>query len=291
MSTTERLQRAIALIDQYNTEVEPDDRIDKDQFQKKLKKIGGTTEELLAELKWEDLQVCGLPTLLARKVASIFRSPLTDQADARYVPEKAANRMPPLYLIQSYDPSDPTTPVAKRLREISLGKKFIVFNTDSTVNVEHSLRLLNEIRKGYEARESVDIDGRIGVPVFAVGESTGEFVDENPLYAGRPLRPDGTCDQMNRSWEGVPAVIRQLLHFAVYGAHELQAFDIQRAHDLLDLALQPDAEKKIRTRFRKASAMWDEKNEAGQLPTLKVKIGVRTTSNRSNNPFTINRVY
>lgn len=289
MPTTERLLRALALIDQYNAEVESDDRIDKDQFQKKLKKIGGTTEELLAELKWEDLQVCGLPTLLARKVATIFRSPTVESSDSKHVSEKTANRMPPLYLIQSYDPSDPTTPVAKRLREISFGKKFLVFNLDGTINAEHSLKLLNELRKGYEARDSVDFDNRIGVPVFAVGESTGEFVEENPLYAGRPLRPDGTCDQLNRSWEGVPAIVRQLLHFAVNEAHELNTFDIQRAHDLLDIALQADAEKKIRTRFRKASALWDEKSAAGQLPTLRVKIGKVVT--RSNNPFFKNRVF
>ena len=65
------------------------------------------------------------------------------------------------------------------------------------------------------------------------GDKKKEMVDENPIYAGRPLRPDGTCDQLNRSWEGVPLAIRQIIHIAINDTRELMVSHTA-AHDLLD---------------------------------------------------------
>ena len=53
-----------------------DCKIDINNVIKKIKQHGGTTEDALRELTWEDLQECGLPKLLARSIANnVFRAP------------------------------------------------------------------------------------------------------------------------------------------------------------------------------------------------------------------------
>lgn len=282
MSTEDKLASAIALIEQYNSQVEKEDRINQEEFTRRLKKLGGTTEELLSELRWEDIEKCGVPVLLARKIANnIFRTVSKAPEDPKYVSEKAAQRMPPLFLIQSYNAQDPNNSVAKRLRELGRGYKFIVFKGESNdVNVDVSIRLLGEIMKGYPGRETVDVDGR-PTRVFSVGESRGETVDENPLYPGRALRPDGTCDQINRSWDGVSLIVRQLLYLAVSQTGEIK-LSYDKAHEMRDLAENEDAESRFRTRYPKASTLLDELDDASNTPKLRVKIGGTV---KKNDPF------
>ena len=285
MSITDKLSSALALIDSYNSQVDKSDQIDKDEFTRKLKKIGGTTEDLLAEMKWEDLQQAGLPVLLARKVATIFRT--AKKEDPNFVSEKAAQRMPPVYLLQSYDPQDPNSAVSKRLRDLSGGKRFIVFKADGKANVEVSARMLQEVMKGFPERITVDVDGK-PTKLYAVGQGLGELVDENPLYQGRALRPDGTCDQINRSWDGVSPVVRQLIHVAVYNTKEAVEngmLTLDKAHFLRDMAEGDDAEKRIRSRYPKSSVALDEMAAEGKSPVLKVKIGAAGSRGNRNDPF------
>ena len=57
-----------------------------DDFFKKLTGLGGSTEDTLAEATWEDLESCGLPRILARKVATIFRG--EQQVSGPVVPQR-----------------------------------------------------------------------------------------------------------------------------------------------------------------------------------------------------------
>jgi hypothetical protein len=287
MSTEDKLNSVIALIEQYNSESDPEDVIKVADFNRKLKKMGGTSEELLSELKWEDIQGCGVPVLLARKIASVFRAPSAPSteeipSDPKFVSEKTAQRMPPIYLLQAYNPQDPTGPVAKRLKDLSRGFKFIVFKGDtSDINIDVSLRLLSEIMKGYPGRETIDVDGKPN-RIYGIGDSRGETADENPLYPGRALRPDGTCDQINRSWDGVAHVVKQLLYIAAVKTGEVKV-SYDKAHELRDMAEGEDAESRIRNRYSKASIHLDHLNDIGDAPKLKIKIGMAAAP--KNDPF------
>lgn len=277
MSYSEKIALAQKLIEEHNAALEQsDDKIVFTDFEKKLKKLGGTTEDALKECTWEDLQDAGLGRILARKVAQIFRS--ESKPDPKYVSAKQAAQMHPLYLLQAYSPLDPSSAVAKRLNEMSRGQKFVVFNTGTEVNAEASNRLLEEIMRGFPARDEYELNGRF-VRTFAIGEGVGEFVDENPLYPGRPLRPDGTCDQTNRSWAGVPISIRQLVYLAI----GKKGTNIETAHNTMDLIMGPDAEKKLRTRYSKIAIELDELIASGNAPTLKIKLGANPS--RTNDPF------
>ena len=292
MSYTDKIAQATKLIEEHNTQIEtPEDQVKVDEFTKKLKKLGGTTEAALKECTWEDLENAGLPRILARKVAAQFRTEVKTQlGDGDFISDKKAAKMSPMYLLQSYVIGDTDSPVAKRLAEISKGARFLVVD-GGVLNVNESFKILQEIQKGFGDREVVVLDGRPIRPV-RIGDKKKEMVDENPIYAGRPLRPDGTCDQLNRSWDGVPLAVRQIIYLAVNDTREV-AVTHAVAHDILDKALSVTCggddngktlEKVFRQRYAKASIRLDELTEEGKVPTLKIAIGATATGKR-NDPF------
>lgn len=83
MSTTKnaeyrrKLNEAKRLIDTHNYLRKPtmnDTRVVHEEFLAKLIEMGGTNDEMLQSVTAEDLQtVCGLPVLMARRLAQIFQ--------------------------------------------------------------------------------------------------------------------------------------------------------------------------------------------------------------------------
>lgn len=281
MSHTDKIQSAISLIEEHNNALDPaDEKVDITKFQKELKKLGGTTDSALAQCTWEDLENCGIPRILARKIATVFRVESKPERDPKFVSEKDAQRMNPLYLLQAYNPNDPTSPVTKRLKDLSRGQKFIVFGAGGEVNAAESYAILKEIMKGFDGKDSVEIDGKF-YRCYVVGDTIGELVDEDPLFQGQPLRPDGTSDRIGRSWAGVSQYVRQLLYVAANLTREL-AVTTDKANDILDVAKDSDADVKFRQRYRKAALQLAELIEEGKAPTLKVKLGA---VQRRNDPF------
>jgi hypothetical protein len=288
MSYSDKLAQAISLIEAYNAEVEKEDQIDTNSFTKKLKKLGGTTESLLSGCSFEDIEQCGIPKILARKIATIFRTePKTQLGDGDILSEKQVTKLAPLYLIQRYSLSDPDSHVAKRLKDLSKGLRFLVVE-NGIINAQESLRNLEEIRKGYAERDTVVVNGH-PIKLMKIGDRKKEMADENPIYIGRPLRPDGTCDQLNRSWSGVSTVVRQIIYLAINDTRELSVSHTA-AHDVMDKALLPDAEKSFRGRYAKASVRLDELTEEGKAPLLKIAVGESTSSGK-NDPFHQNKTY
>lgn len=79
---SDKLWAACQLINEYNSQltetilpegVKPRKTIDSEKFLEKLVVFGGVSDEMLKHCSWEDLEHCGLPRLLARKVAAVFR--------------------------------------------------------------------------------------------------------------------------------------------------------------------------------------------------------------------------
>jgi hypothetical protein len=73
------LSEAKRLIDTHNYLRKPcpdDTRVVYEEFVAKLIAMGGTSSEMLARTTAKDLEeVCGLPVLMARRLAEIFKSP------------------------------------------------------------------------------------------------------------------------------------------------------------------------------------------------------------------------
>jgi hypothetical protein len=301
MSFQERIDAALAIIKEHNDALGQDSShvVDGEKVIACIKASGGTSEDRLASLSHEDILEClpavkmpgesgGFnvkPRILAKAIAGVFRSKGdTAQPDAaRPVSAKKAERMTPAELVASFDPEDANNAVGERLAKMSKGHPFVVYLSGRTVDTTTTLKLLLEIRQGYEGRADVDVPGRGSVKVYKLGELPENFADENPLYRGRPLRPDGTCDQTGRSWEGVPLEVRQLVRVAI-DVNELKVSH-ETAHDLLDTVMADKAMEKVRRRYRKASVRFDELAGIGDLPKLKIALGAPVGGSERKGPF------
>jgi hypothetical protein len=80
---SDKLWKACRLIKAYNQRlsetklpsgVKPPKQIHDERFVEKLVGIGGVSDELIRQCSWEELENCGLPRLLARDIAKVFRA-------------------------------------------------------------------------------------------------------------------------------------------------------------------------------------------------------------------------
>jgi len=290
MSYNDRIEAALAAIKQHNEAVGEGKLgyLSPDDFIQCVKASGGTSEERLSALSHEDLLACmpaspnGVkPRVLAKEIADIFRnkSSASKADDKRPVSGKKAEKMTPRELVEAFDPEDYSNPVGVRLATVSKGEKFIVYSDGRIVDVDTTFKLLMEIKGGYPGRDDVDVAGAIK-KTYRIGELPENYADENPLYRDRPLRPDGTCDQTGRSWEGVDLSVRQLIRVAMDEGELRVTHEI--AHDTLDAVMEAVALKKLRSRYRKAAIKFDELVKTGDLPTLKIPL---EGGNEIANPF------
>jgi len=285
MSYEDRIEQVKQIIADHNQALGgegKDGYVDWEKFLADLRKTGGIDEVALALCSWEELKKIGLPQLLAKKVANAFREKADGASKQRRVSPQVAARMLDEELISAYNPREHDNAVGSELLKRTQGKRCIVFNPDGTVNVEISKNLLEEIRDNHDERTTFIVDAR-PQKTYRVGERPDMVSDENPLYTGRILRPDGTCDQTNRSWDGVPFPVRAIIYLAVTETHEIPTDkNLMDAHTIMDLAMREDAGEVVRQRFSDASMRYDELEGAGQLPPLKI---IRNTNGGgANNP-------
>jgi len=283
MTLQSKFDAALAIICEHNTAVGEGIHgyVNPEKFSDTLKAIGGTTEDRLKSLSYEDILECLpsfagpcgplKPRLLAKEIAKTFRG--KDETlisnEKRPVSNKTAERMTVKELAESFEPENSDNAIGQQLAKIAKGQAFIVYSFGRIVDVESTIKLLSEIKQGYPGRADYTTSNGI-FPVYKLGELPDNFADENPIYENRPLRPDGTCDQTGRSWEGIPIEVKQLIKIAVY-LGEISV-TIDKSHEILDTALSVDAMSNLRLRYRKSSLKFDELSKVGKLPTLKVTL-------------------
>jgi hypothetical protein len=287
MSYQDRIDAVIALVREHNVAIgqTPDGKpnlgfIDPDKLITCIKASGGITEDRLKAMSYEDILIClppvetpngkQPPVIVAKEIAKIFRGK-EDPAPAdekRPISGKKADRMTPRELVEAFDPEEPTSSVGKRLSNMSKGKAFIIYESGRKVDTVNTLKVLLEVKSGYPEVAQLKIGNSVK-KVYRIGELPNNFADENPLYVGRPLRPDGTCDQTGRSWEGISMEVRQLIRLAMTTG-ELKIDNIDTAHNVLDLVVRPDAANLIKFRYQKAAVLFDEKPD--DRPKLKITL-------------------
>jgi len=259
--------------------------VDPDGFIQNLKIAGGTSPERLRSMSYEEILNCMevvgpiKPIALAKGVAGIFRGKEEPERSG-YVSARRVERMTTDELVAAFDPEEPGSPVGKRLAELARGRPFVVFSAGRTLDVPTTQRLLRELKQGFNPIDTV-VMGQDVRRVYVLGQLPPNLANENPLYPDRALRPGDVCDQTSRSWEGVPHEVRQLVRLAVVNTGEIKV-TIDKAHDVLDMALQRDAASQFRTRYLKAAVLYDDLAKTGSLPSLKVPLGTPG----SGNPFT-----
>lgn len=289
MVLKDRLSRARNILEAHNQASSTP--IDIEGFFTKLKEMGGTTEESLSEATWEDLQECGAPRILARKIAAEFRGedqkehePLQKVIIEDNDPIKQAQRLTPGELIAEYDPQHPKNPIGERLKDLAEGRRFLVFQDGGKVDVMASRQLFDEL-DDYGERDDFTVGG-IPRKVYKIGDRPGRTVDEHPLFPGVPLRANG-CSEADCNWGEVPLKVRQIYRLAVKSG-ELNVDEFREA-DLHTEATTRDEEEICRL-YRKAAVKWQELEGVGKLPSLKVVLGGETKAkSEHNHPFGTHR--
>jgi len=281
----EKYDSACAIIDAHNKaigfhldqlEEKPTGFISPGEFIQKIQLSGGTSEDRLKKMSHEDILDC-LPTFdgikpkaIAKDIAQVFRGK-EDQQEVVHTSAKKADKMSIPELIVRLNPEDSTDAVSEKLKKLSKGEAFIVYNDDDlTIDAETTEKLLKELIKGWDARTSIEVNGKIK-PIYKIGHAIQYYVDENPIYAGRPLRPDGTCDQLGRSWEGVPKEVRQFIRIGIdIGSLKVSH---ESAHNFLDWALKSNAMEFLAKRYPNVSLAFNGLEKSDKLPSLKVLLG------------------
>lgn len=291
MSYTEKVQAARTILEQYNSNVTDDKhKIDIESFFNKLKSSGGVTEEILGECTWEDLEDCGLPRILARSVAKVFRKP-TEQPQVTYVAkEKSVYDMSSRELLNLYGETwkeGTSVEIIDRLTRISKNKPFLIFNDDGSLDTNASHGELMAINSGHASREYA-INGGKRVRLYRLGDSPESYQDINPLFPNESLRPNGECSQTGRNWSSVPLNVRQLVYLARTETNEIKINSIKDAIDIINDAILDNAFDKISEYCLRASVHFEEKQKLGSLPLLRMKLnssGSVSYYSNHNNPF------
>jgi len=283
----QKIKSARQIIENHNENAEK--KIVFEDFKNKLQGLGGTSETALKACSYEDLEKCGLPIIMARQIAKIFRAEDGNGSDkSTYISYKKAGMMTAGELLERYNPQDVKNAVGKRLEEMSDKKRCIVFAEDGTVDVKESVKLINAIMQGFEEIDKTTTEEGKVVQVYKIGERTNFYVDMNPLY-GDALRPGAICSHTSRSWEKIDLIVRQLIYVANHHTREIKIDNVDDVHNVMDLASKDGAEKTFRSRYTSASLRFDELQEAGNLPTLKIKLAGAREIDKKNNPFGSNK--
>jgi len=285
MSYDSKIQSAQKVIEDHNENA--DSPVNFDDFLKKMRDLGGSSDGALKAISWEDLQECGVPKIMARRLAHLFRQDSDDEkTKSVYVSDRKAKSMSIRELLERYNPQDVKNAIGERLKKISEGKPCIVFLEDGRVNVDASEDQISALQQGFEPVNNININGKPH-RIFKVGVPIDVYADANPL-SNRPLRPGGICSDTGRSWEKVSQIVRQLIYIANHITMELVlSASNDSVHGIMDLAIGENAEQVFRQRYPNASIYYDEHEKLGDLPKLKIKLSGEgyEKSNKSNNPF------
>lgn len=291
-----KLEKAEAIAQAFNNAQEPEDGTKIPQVTKNLVQLGGINEETLALFREEDLMDAfkSMPRIIARQIVEVFQTKKPaeekkgEEESSHYISKRKASRMRFEQLLGFYQPGE-FDAVSEKLNELARSQPIIVFLPEGGVDVKTSSELLKEIRAGFGPRPNllIEVNGNYRT-IHKVGENPDIIYQENPLYPGRPLRPDGTCDQLNRSWEGVPKNVRQFIWLAVNKTQELK-LNVLQAHDILDLCLEENPWNYFKTRFQKTAILFQELAENEELPKLRIRNGKASQIKKiqSNSPFNI----
>ena len=259
--------------------------VDPDEFINALKISGYTSFEVLSKLSFEKFTAClptveirgekkpmsGLAEVIGKAIRLVTKVDETKEEVKSNPGAKKVRNMTLRQLVECYHPEEPNNEVGKRLAEISKGQPFVVFETGRIINIEATYKLLEELKQGYPPRQFYTVKG-IPQEVQPLGYIPDNYAEENPLYPNRPLRPDGTCDQTNRSWAGVAQEVKQFLRVGL-DIGDIKIDSLEKAHYLMDLALNnSDPMNQLRGRYNPTSIQFDKLVKEGKLPTLKISL-------------------
>lgn len=165
-------------------------------------------------------------------------------------------------LLRAYD--ETSSEIWDILRKRSHGRPFVIFNSNGTVNIEESAKLL-KIAKRQPTANRHKINGKL-VHVFRAGDFLERMLDESPFCRGISL-VDGYCSESDTNWTGISDEARIICH--------LHAFKVETSklskREMRQIAKLAQDLSSLREELPEASLMYDELKEQDSLPKLKIR--------------------
>ena len=168
-------------------------------------------------------------------------------------------------------------------------KNVIAFKPDSNiVAIDETINYIVDLNDGYPEEESIEVDGEL-VRLHPLGVLPNQEVEEDPLFPGSPLKRGRSL--INRIlWTGTDLGIRQFFRLLL-NEKEIDPTDRLRISELLKDNLFISGNTRLKDLFPEAYLTFKELKKKGELPKLTISINEATKSERTNNPFGINKRY
>lgn len=184
-------------------------------------------------------------------------------------------------LIPLYKPTK-VNRISEALKKKYGTKAVIAFKPDAdVVAVEETINYLADLDQGFKEEDAIEVDGEL-VKLYPVGVVPNQLVDEDPLFAGVPLKRErSTVNRVN--WTGFPLLFRQLVRILV----DNNKIDPNNKMNVMQhLKLDMEDLKKL---YPETYMLFKELSKKGELPKLHLSMNEAAT--KKNNPFGTNRSY
>jgi len=155
-------------------------------LQRSLERMGGTTAGLLAQATWEDLEDgLGVPRLIARGLAKVFRSNTLDEDSAEKIElHKSITGWPVELILRKLDPTKPKSPEAVELKRRFGDRPIIVFDNDGTYLEGQTAKVIAAAERDEPSTDYTTMPDGTVVSVYPVGYGPFRFEGCMPAAPG-----------------------------------------------------------------------------------------------------------
>ena len=189
-------------------------------------------------------------------------------------------------LLGLYKADKPNDPVSAALRKRFENKPVIAFKDDGTVAIDETMVYVSGLEQGYPEQATVMVGGKL-VKLWPVGVKPDAMVEEDPLFAGHPLR-NGCSIVNNRNWSKVSLLNRQFCRIIVEHG-DINADNKEAVLRLLERAQGEHGYATLMEAYPEAELDLRERQARNDLPKLVIPLGAAVP--KSQNPFGVRRQY
>lgn len=185
-------------------------------------------------------------------------------------------------LIPNYNPTKQNR-ITKALQKMFNDKPVIAFKPDSkTIAVEETVNYISDLNDGLPEEDAIEVDGEL-VRLYAIGKIPHETIEEDPLFAGHPLKRGRSI--LNRfDWSDFNKSERQFVRLLV----DEGAIDPEDRMQIRAIMsdIRSEGTKSLKGVFPEVYMLFKELMKTEELPKLQMSLEEATTT-RTNNPFGI----
>ncbi|MEK7472096.1 MAG: hypothetical protein AAB624_02510 [Patescibacteria group bacterium] len=177
-------------------------------------------------------------------------------------------------LLELYDPEEPDNLAANLLQQRFGDKPVIAFKPGTRdVATDETAEYIQDLRRGYPEAVSIDVGGR-QARLYRVGVIPENFVEEDPLAPGQPLRRGKSVVHRGLDYSALPLNVRQYMRVAVELGSQHGGIDPEDRRDRTDMfKVATDGIDALIAAYPDVDLAYRDHETAGTLPLLRAQLG------------------